>query len=129
MRIVIVLALTALVALSGCAKIISDEARKLVDPTVSFGKLRESPDAFAGKNVLLGGRIDSTKNTKEGAVLEIVQVNVDQSGIPEDTYISAGRFLATSIEFMDPMIFKPGRYITLVGEVKGKKILPLDEVD
>lgn len=27
------------------------------------------------------------------------------------------------------MIFKPGRLVTLVGEIKGKKVQPLDEVD
>lgn len=129
MRRVIVAALTLMVALSGCTRVISKEALQSVDPTVSFAKLRENPDQFIGKHVLLGGRIAAARNTKEGGQLEIVQFNLDDSGMPEDTFVSRGRFLAVSSEFLDTMIYKPGRLITLVGEVKGKKTLPLDEVD
>lgn len=122
------LAVAGLMLLSGCARVISDQSRSLVDPTVQFTKLRENPDAFIGKTVLLGGRIASVRNTKEGGVLEIVQFDLD-GDVPQDSFISHGRFLATSVDFLDALIYKADRQVTLVGEVKGKKILPLDEVE
>jgi outer membrane lipoprotein len=125
----ILLTLLGLSLLSGCATVISEETRKLVDPAVTFDKLREKPDSYLGKNVMVGGRIVAARNTKEGAVLEIVQLNLTQSGLPEDSFQSAGRFLATSVDFLDPSFFKPGRRITLVGEIKGKRTMPLDAID
>lgn len=128
MKRVALLVLAVLTALSGCARVISDQSRSLVDPTVQFAKLRENPDAFIGKTVMLGGRIASARNTKEGGVLEIVQFDLD-GDVPQDSFVSHGRFLATSVDFLDTLIYKADRQVTLVGEVKGKKTLPLDEVE
>lgn len=122
-------ALLALFMLTGCAKVISEEARRLVDPTISFAKLRENPDGFIGRHVMLGGVIAAVKNTKEGGQLEIVQLKLDDSGMPEDALISGGRFLATSANFLDAMIYKPGRLATIVGEVKGKRTAPLEDME
>ncbi|RNC69575.1 MAG: hypothetical protein ED859_07135 [Desulfuromonadales bacterium] len=129
MTTISLLALCALAALSGCSHVISDEARRMVDPSVTFSGLRENPVSYQGKYVLLGGVIAGVKNTKEGGQLEIMEVKIDQSGMPEDTFRSQGRFLATTETFLDSMIFKPGRLVTLVGEVTGKKTMPLDELD
>lgn len=129
MKKILLMSLLALSLLSGCAHVISEEARKLVDPAVTFTKLRETPEAFMGKYVMLGGMIAGAKNTKEGGQLEVVQVDLDSDGMPEDTFRTGGRFLATTVTFLDVMVFKPGRLVTIVGEVKGKKTLPLDEID
>ncbi|TWJ26418.1 Slp family lipoprotein [Geobacter argillaceus] len=123
-----ILVVMGLMALSGCARVISDQSRSLVDPTVQFAKLRDNPDNYIGKTVLLGGRIASARNTKEGGVLEIVQFELD-GDVPRDSFISHGRFLATSVDFLDSLIYKPDRLVTLVGEVKGKKTLPLDAME
>ncbi len=122
------LALAGFMLLGGCARVISDQSRSLVDPTIQFAGLRQNPDAYIGKIVLLGGRIASARNTKEGSVLEIVQFDLD-GDVPQDSFISHGRFLATSVDFLDTLIYKADRRVTLVGEVKGKKTLPLDEVE
>ncbi len=128
MKSLAMLVLVGLMALGGCARVISDQSRSLVDPTVQFAKMRETPDAFIGKTVLLGGRIAAARNTKEGGVLEIVQFDLD-CDVPQDSFVSHGRFLATSVDFLDPLIYKVDRKVTLVGEVKGKRTLPLDQVE
>lgn len=129
MKKLIVLMLLTLAALAGCAHVISDESRRLVDPALTYGRLKEDPDAQVGRYVMLGGMIAGVKNAREGGQIEVVQVRLDDSGTPEDPYYSEGRFLATTDKFLDSLIFKPGRLVTIVGEVKGKKTLPLDEVD
>jgi outer membrane lipoprotein len=118
-----------LLVLSGCAHVISEESRKLVDPTLTFGRLRETPDAFSGKYAMLGGIIAGVKNGKEGGQLEIVQFDLDSSDMPENVYNSGGRFLVTSPAFLDAMVYKVGRLVTVVGEVKGTRTRPLDSVD
>lgn len=123
------LLLVLLTALSGCAQVISEQGRRLVDPAVTFGKLKQHPDEFIGKYVVLGGIVAAARNAKEGGELEVVQVPLDSDDIPLNTLSTGGRFLATSSQFLDAMIYKPGRLVTILGEVKGKQVRPLDEVD
>ncbi|KAF0218428.1 MAG: outer membrane [Geobacteraceae bacterium] len=124
------LVLAALLFISGCAhRGISPETMRLVDPTVSFAMLKEKPDAYVGKHVQAGGVIAGVRNTPAGGELEVVQLDLDGSGMPKDSANSGGRFLAQSDRFLDPLIFRPGLSVTLVGEVKGKKTMPLENVD
>ena len=114
---------------SGCTTIISEQSRKLVDTKDSFKTIKQSPDVYIGKHVMLGGRIANVKNSADGAQLEIVQFDLTWSGYPEDTFLSYGRFLATNDSFMDPMVYRRGMLITLVGEIKGKKTVRLENID
>lgn len=123
------LVLAALLLLGGCTPVISEQSRKLVDSEVKFATLRTSPADYIGKHVMLGGRIAGVRNSIDGAQLEVVQFDLTDSGLPEDSFLSSGRFLATSSDYLDAMIFQRGMLITLVGEVKGKKILRLDDMD
>jgi outer membrane lipoprotein len=129
MKKLLILPLLAFLFLSGCAHVISEAARNQVDQSITFGKLRGNPEAFIGKNAMLGGIVVVAKNTKEGGQLEIVQFKLDELGFPIESSNSGGRFLATTPDFIDAMVYSPRRMVTIVGEVKGKKVLPLDEVD
>ncbi len=116
-----------LLLISGCAhKVFSPEALALVDPTISFAMLKENPEKYSGRHVLLGGAIAKAKNVGEGGELEVVEFKVTQDGRPEEAAVSGGRFIAQSKAFLDPLIFKPGLMVSLVGEVKGKSTMPLD---
>jgi outer membrane lipoprotein len=115
--------------LTGCVHAISDETLRLVDRSVSFALLKENPDKYIGSQVLLGGTIASVKNTKQGSELEIVQFRLDSDNKPEESYNSGGRFLAQSANFLDPVIYKSGRPVTVAGEVKGHKTTPLDQIE
>lgn len=129
MRSSVPLLLGLILLLSGCTPIISEQSRKLINSDASFKNIKESPQSHIGKNFLLGGRIADMKNSGEGAQLEIVQFDLNSQSYPEDTFLSYGRFLATSSSFMDPLIFKRGMLITLVGELKGTKTQRLDNMD
>ena len=125
----VLLLLLTLLMLSGCSHVISEESRKLVDGQLTFGKLRENPDASSGKYVMLGGIIAGVRNAKTGGELEIVQFDLDRTDMPENVYNSGGRFLVTTPGFLDAMVYKRGRLVTVVGEVKGRLTRPLDSVD
>ncbi len=113
----------------GCTRAISEQARKMVDTDATFMQVRENPDRFIGKHIMVGGRIAGVKHTPEGTSIEIVQFDLTDSGAPADTFISSGRFLATSSEFLDALIFRKGMLIILVGEIKGKKMQRIDEME
>src|SRR5574340_98831 len=91
--------------LAGCAHVMSDQSLRLVDPAVTFAGVRKAPDSYIGKNVLLGGTIAGVRNTKKGGELEVLQAPLDSSGMPEESQYSGGRFLVTTGEFLDPLVY------------------------
>lgn len=120
--------LLACLFLSACAHPVSEQSMKLVDKSITYSRLRENPDEYRGSYVLVGGIIASVRNTPQEGQLEVVQMPLDSSGMPKDTYNSEGRFIATANRFLDPLIFKQGRNVTMVGDVKGKVVQSLDQI-
>lgn len=115
--------------LTACAhKGVSKEARLLADPSITYQVLRENPEQLAGKYVHLGGTVAGVRNTEAGGELEIVDLPLDRSGKPGERSGSGGRFLARDNRFLDPMVYKQGLTISLVGEVQGQKTAILDNV-
>ena len=129
MHTLLLMLLGLILTLSGCTPVISEQSRKLINSDASFQMLKEAPENYIGKNILLGGRIANIRNSVDGAQIEIVQFDLTSQSYPEDTFLSYGRFLATSSTYMDPLIFRRGMLITLVGELKGKKTQRLDDMD
>ena len=120
----------ALCALAGCSRhVVSREALLLTDQAVTFAVVRENPTAYLGRHLLAGGTVARIRNTAEGGELEVVQFPLGSDDRPNEKKGSNGRFLARSREFLDPLIFKPGRMVTLVGKVTGEVTHPLDGVD
>ncbi len=127
-RIAIMGTVVLISALTGCTHLIGKENRNLAAVSVSFESLKENPQRFVGKEVTLGGVIAGVKNSADGGQIEIVQYLMTEEGYPDETQGSAGRFLATAPTFIDNLVYKEGSLITLTGEVKGTRVMPLDDV-
>ena len=70
------------------------------------------------------------KRLKEGTQLEFLQLPLDPHDKPiPDRQRSEGRFLAIQQEFLDPATLEAGTKMTVVGEVSGGKIEPLDDIE
>ncbi len=124
------LLIASFLLLAGCAHVISKESRNLVDTTIHFQNLRTNPDSYVGKFVMLGGVVAGVQNNKDGSQMEVVQSPLETDELPEDvSHSSGGRFLATTTRFLDPIVYKSGRKVTMVGQVQGKKTLPIDQVE
>jgi outer membrane lipoprotein len=119
----------ALCLLSGCIHAISRGVLKEVDREISFSALIKQPDAYQGRVVLLGGVIVKTVNKQEGTLLEVYQTRLDREGRPTDTDRSEGRFLALYQGFLDSVIYKEGRQVTIAGTVQGEKVQLLGEIE
>jgi outer membrane lipoprotein len=115
-------------SLCGCAPPFPREAMDRVDRRLSFRELLAAPDAGKGAWVMLGGVIISVRNSKEGTLIEILQKPIDSDGRPLDTDVSEGRFLAMTDQYLDSAVYHEGRLIGIIGEVAGKKTMPLDEI-
>jgi len=129
MRMPLVLALTLALFLTGCTHIISDKSLDRADRSVAFEALRKDPDAFKGKFVILGGLVVAVRQTPEGAQLEIVEHPLDSEERPDDSAGSGGRFLVYLPTDSGYGTFKPGVLVSLAGEVVGKAVKPLDNVE
>jgi len=96
---------------------------------ITFKDVIKDPDAYEGRIVLISGIILGCKNTKEGTLIEILQKPADVEGRPKDVDESDGRFLALYDGYLDVAIYNRGREIVVAGEIKGKRVLPLGEID
>lgn len=115
-----VLVVAALTCVAGCTPPISRPSLNLVDPSVSFADLRQNPDRYRGRTLLLGGAIAAVRALPGGgSELEMVQFPTDRRGRITATNTSGGRFIARDGVFRDPAIYRPGRLMTLVGKVEG----------
>src|SRR5215510_16327849 len=85
---------------------------------VSFLQVKTSPDSFRGQSVVFGGEVLTAKRLKDGTRIEILQLPLDNSGVPGfDLTQSQGRFIAMHREFLDPATLPRGTMVTVSGDV------------
>ena len=118
-----------LFAFSGCAPIISKQLREQVSKELTLSEVLKDPETYKGKTVLWSGVIISSVNLKEGTIIEVLQKPADTRGKPKDVDESDGRFLALNPGYLDVAIYNSGRKVTVAGEVQGKRIQRLGEID
>jgi len=99
-----------------------------IEHSLTFPQIKESPDSFKGKLVILGGQVLAAKRLKDSTRLTILQLPLmnEQEPTTELTQ-SQGRFIAEQQDFLDPATVPSGSRITLVGEVSGSVSQSLDE--
>ena len=122
----------ALIALSsGCTatSTVPNSLQTQIDKSLTFSQIKESPDAYRGRVVLLGGEVLSAKRLKDGTLIEILQLPLDGQEPVWDRTKSQGRFVAIQKDFLDPATLPHGTRVTIVGEVTGVVTLPLDETE
>ena len=122
-------ALLALLLTAACAPPFPKQMLDRVDKNLSFKELQKNPDAYKGAWVMLGGMIVTSKNTKEGSVIELLQKPLDSSGRPLRTDATEGRLFIVTEEFLDAAVYYAGRELSVIGEVSGQKVQPLGEIE
>jgi outer membrane lipoprotein len=126
MRKRLIAAVPFLFLVTACAHYISEPSRALVDRAVTFGQLREAPDAFRGRVVMLGGVVAGVTPLPSGTRLEVIEHRLDSRELPSEVTPSEGRFLAVTGERLDPERYGQGALVTMVGEVTGTQSLLLE---
>jgi outer membrane lipoprotein len=126
----VLMGLTILMAglMAGCTAAIPKESLNQVDPGVAFEAVVRNPEEYKGKVILAGGQILGTTVQEGQTWVEVLQHPLDWKQRPQNTDVSSGRFLIRYDGFVDPAIYSQGKMITVVGEVMGKRILPLKEM-
>jgi len=113
---------------SGCAP--TDDWLGNRTSSLTFAQLKEAPDTYRGQTIIVGGKVLSAKRLKQATRVEILQLPLDSSFKPaRDLRQSQGRFVAIQKAFLDPATIPSGTFVTVVGEVAGALIMPIDEMD
>ena len=115
--------------LGGCAHVMSEPGLATADRSIKYADIRKSPEALAGKIVLVGGIIADISSSGDVMQLEVAQLDLMSNGVPDEESISAGRFLVVSGELLDPLFYRPGSLVTVIGEIKGQKVQKLGGAD
>ena len=87
---------------------------------VSMVQMAQNPSLYEGKLFILGGSIVSTSLTETGSVVEAIHIPVDSKGYLRETEPATGRFLAFYVRelgILDPVVYQPGRRVTLAAEL------------
>ena len=117
-----ILVLAAAVTVS--CSVISGDIRSEAEPRVAFPTLLETPDAFRGKTVILGGYILDARVLDGQTVLRVLQSPLIMRDEPRVKSDSEGRFCLVHRGFLEPETFRPGRKITVAGKVLGMAPAP-----
>lgn len=123
----LILILTAMLICTACAPVISPDVRAGLDRQLSFANIMEAPEAHLGKRVMLAGTILEAKNLPQGTRLEILQFPHTRRGRPATEAPSGGRFMVMSSSYLETAIYRPGRAITVAGQLTDVQSLPLGE--
>ncbi len=114
---------------AGCAPVISKQVREQVRPDITFGEVLGNPERYKGQMIIVSGIVIETENTKEGTLLKVLQRPAGFRGKPRNVDETGGRFLALDSRYLDATVFTQGRAVTIAGEIQGKRVLPLGEIE
>lgn len=115
--------------LGGCAHVMSEAGLAITDRSITYADIKKNPEALVGKNVMVGGIIAGTRSSGDVMQLEVAQLELLPNGVPDEASTSAGRFLAVSGELLDPLFYRPGTLVTIIGEIKGQMVQKLEGAD
>ncbi len=116
--------------ITGCASTEETTESPPATNQITFPKVKATPESFIGQTVMFGGQVLNARQLKEGTRIEVLQLPLDQSGLPAyELTQSQGRFIGMHREFLDPATLPHGTRITITGELTGSVVLPLDEME
>jgi len=96
---------------------------------VSVAEVRADVAHFTGTEVRWGGAISRVDNKTNETWIEIVSRQLRTSGQPRDAGKSSGRFIASFKVFADPVVYKIGQQLTVLGSITGQTKRPIGEHD
>lgn len=110
-----------MLAAAACGPKIPREVTGKVTWEGDFKEIQADPEQYEGEFVILGGKIISTENFKEGSEIVVLHYPTDQANRPSKEKESGGRFLVRSDSFIDPEIYSPGKLISVAGAITGSE--------
>ncbi len=105
--------------LVSCAPVLRQEIMESALRNIPPSEIKQNPELYYGKLIVMGGIVADTKMTPDGSLIEAMYIPVDNRGYLTGIDTSHQRYLALFPKesgMLDPLIFKRGREITFAGE-------------
>lgn len=104
--------------LAACASQIPLNIREVPPGNPSLDVVSGNTGAFRSQQVRWGGDILETENRENATLLTILARPLTDTGKPEDTDSTPGRFIARIPQFLDPKVYKAERSVTVRGTLR-----------
>jgi len=115
--------------LNACASKIPQNIRTPPPDNPQFAEVHQDVLRFKQAKVRWGGTIARVENKASETWIEVVARDLEKSGRPIDNDFSPGRFIAVISGFLDPVVYKNGRDLTVAGHVEKQIQRKIDEYD
>lgn len=118
--------------LTSCAPVLRQEIMDSALKNIPPSEIKQNPELYSGKLIVIGGIIADTKMTADGSLIEAMYIPVDNRGYLVGIDTSHQRYLALFPKesgILDPLIFKRGREITFAGEFIKLKEGKIDDLE
>ena len=125
-------------ALAGCSRynVIPDRLEPQVNREVAFEQIKQSPSAYQGQLVVLGGQVLSADRLEDKTRIQVLQWPLTDDLMPANERAkSSGRFVVVDPgkdmgkDSLDPAVVKNGTPVTVVGEVVGQTRIKIGETE
>jgi len=113
----------------GCASKPASSISQAVVDEVTLTQARSAGDAYLGSIVRWGGIVTEVENKADKTWVFLVGRALRDDEKPISDSPSEGRFIASFDGFIDPLVYKAGRPLTVVGSIEGSTVRPIGEYD
>ena len=112
---------------SGCSSHIPPEIKQNLEGAPSVAQVHAATDNYLSRKVRWGGVILSIENKQETSWLTILASPLNDSGKPQSTDNSPGRFIAIVDKFLEPLLYSQDRKITIIGHLLKSETIKIGE--
>jgi outer membrane lipoprotein len=122
--------LLAVLVLTGCATQPPEAINGSPISTLTVAEVRAAPaDTYTGSRVRWGGIIASVENLSDRTLVEVVSHRLAANARPETQGQSDGRFIASFSGFAEPLTYKTGALLTVVGDIDEPIVRPIGDYE
>jgi len=97
--------------------------------TVAPYQVAQSPEQFASKQVIWGGRIVGVTNLADHSEVEILAYPLDKSQRPQANDSGNGRFVAVMPGYVESLDYPAGALMTVNGQLNGSRAGKVGQAD
>jgi len=90
----------------------------MVDSDVLPIQAIDGYQGLRGRTVQWGGLVIDVSNREKTTQLQVLSYPLRSDGDPDEYRSPAGRFMIIHPEFLEPLDYAPGRYVTAVGTIE-----------
>jgi outer membrane lipoprotein len=84
-------------------------------------QVAQTPERYAGNEVIWGGRIVLVKNFTDHSEIELLGYPLDSSQRPKANDSGGGRFIAMMSGYVEPLDYPAGALMTISGKLNGSR--------